>query len=66
MPRDASKRVDVRLGARNLSQLSNIKTVGDFGDDSTAVRFCISFTHTMFRILPATLVESYVDEQGKE
>lgn len=57
-----NKRVDVRLGERNLSHLLAIKNMGDFGDDSTTLRFCISFTHTMFKLLPAALADSYIDE----
>ncbi len=62
MANEKNKRVDVRLGERNLQHLLAIKKMGDFGDDSTTLRFCISFTHTMFKILPAAVGESYIEE----
>lgn len=60
------KKVDVRLTSTNLTQLTSIRSCGGFENDSIALRFCIQFTYTMLRILPASLAESYIKEQREQ
>lgn len=60
MTRADIKSLIVRISANDLKQLRKVRECGDWDDDSAAVRFCIRFTKTMFSIIPAALLENFV------
>lgn len=66
--REKSERIDVRVTPRLLRNVRKLRESGEFPDDSETVRFCIQFTLTLMRVLPAVLVESFAKtaESGLE
>lgn len=66
MSRIASKPLVVRVSENDIKQLRKIRECGDWDNDSAAIRFCIRFTKTMFAVLPAALVENFVQVDENE
>lgn len=52
-------RITVRLSEADLKGLNKIQASGDFGEMSAAVRFCIHFTISLMKVIPAALVASF-------
>lgn len=58
--RPSGKQTGVRLSSAHLKRLVRIRECGDFPDDSAALRWCIDFTGTMLRLIPAAVAETYI------
>lgn len=54
------ERISIRLSAADISGLQKIQASGDFEDMSATVRWCIHFTLTMMRMVPAALIDSFM------
>lgn len=50
----------MRLSETHLRHLAKIRKCGDFPDDSSTLRFCISFTKAVLNIIPAAVAENYI------
>jgi len=51
-------RITVRLSAYDLKGLDRIRASCDFEDMSASVRFCIHFTTSLMKVIPAAIVTS--------
>jgi hypothetical protein len=56
-----SNRISLRISDNDLKNLYTVRTAGDFKDDSESIRFCISFTNIVLNMLPAAIVESFIE-----
>lgn len=56
-----TNRLSMRVGDNDLKNLYTVRTAGDFKDDSETIRFCISFTNIVLNMLPAAIVESFIE-----
>lgn len=59
-------RITVRLSSADLKGLSKIQASGDFDEMSDAVRWCLHFTLTMMRMIPAAIINSFVESEETE
>lgn len=66
MSRSANERITVRLSANDLKGLDKIKVSGDFEDMSATLRWCIHFTTTMLRSIPAAIINSFAASEEEE
>ncbi len=57
-----TNRISLRISDNDLKNLYTVRKAGDFKDDSEAIRFCISFTNIVLNMLPAAIVESFIEQ----
>ncbi len=55
-----NNKVDTRLSDNDYSSLVKIREMGELDDLSSAVRFCIKFTTSLMKVIPAALVENLI------
>lgn len=65
MSRSASRPLVIRISPTDEKHLRKIRECGDWDNDSAAVRFCIDFTSALLSILPAALIENYVQASSE-
>ncbi len=58
MPKSGNERITVRLSNADMRGLDKIRASGDFEDMSASVRFCIHFTVSLMKVIPAAIVTS--------
>lgn len=63
MSRSGKERITVRLSNSDIKGLSKIQASGDFEDMSASVRWCLHFTLTMMRMIPAAIMNSFVQTE---
>lgn len=56
-----TNRMSLRVSDNDLNNLYTVRKAGDFKDDSESIRFCISFTNIVLNMLPAAIVESFLE-----
>ncbi len=56
-----TNRISLRISDNDLKNLYTVRKAGDFKDDSESIRFCISFTNIVLNMLPAAIVESFIE-----
>lgn len=61
MGQKRSERVTLRLSSRDLKVISQLRKSGEFEDISTTIRWCISFTNTLLKRIPASIGESFLE-----
>lgn len=54
-------RISLRVNDNDLNNLYSVKKAGDFKDDSETIRFCITFSNIVLNMLPAAIVESFIE-----
>lgn len=66
MSNKKSERITLRLSSKEIKVVNRIQNSGDFEDVSTTIRFCINFTNTLLKILPASIGESFLETEPPE
>ena len=66
MAKKKSERVTLRLSNRDIRIVTQIQNSGEFEDISTTIRWCISFTNTLLKRIPASIGESFLEMEEDE
>ena len=66
MSNKKSERITLRLSSKEIKVVSQIQNSGDFEDVSTTIRFCVNFTNTLLKIIPASIGESFLETEPQE
>jgi hypothetical protein len=57
------ERVTLRLSNRDSRIISQIQKSGEFEDTSATIRWCISFTNTLLKIIPESIALSFLEAE---
>jgi hypothetical protein len=63
MPREKTVKIDLRISERDAKRLNELMKMGDW-NRSEALRFVLNFSYVVMDMIPAALVETFVDGDG--
>lgn len=61
MAQKKNERVTLRLSGRETKIVGQLQKSGEFEDISATIRWCISFTNTLLKRIPASIGESFLE-----
>ena len=61
MPREKTVKIDLRISERDANRLNELMKMGDW-NRSEALRFVLNFSYVVMDMIPAALVETFIDE----
>jgi len=66
--RDSNKNsiITIRLSSSDMTGLNKIQSSGDFEEMSSTLRWCIHFTVAMLRVIPAAVIEAFMETESQK